>query len=125
MSPEGDIYSYGILLLQMITGRRPTDDLFHDGLNLHNFCKMALPEQLKEILDFRLLEEIGESRARLRSRPNMEGEIWECLVSFTKIGVACSVEVPGDRIRIKDAIVELHATKARLLRTGVYSGDRR
>ena len=125
MSPEGDIYSYGVLLLEMITGRRPTDDLFHDGLNLHNFCKMALPEQLKEILDFRLLEEIGENGERLRSRPNMEGEIWDCLVSFTKIGVACSVEVPGDRIRIKDAIVELHATKARLLRTGVYSGERR
>ena len=125
MSPEGDIYSYGVLLLEMITGRRPTDDLFHDGLSLHNFCKMALPEQLKEILDFRLLEEIDENRARLRSRPNMEGEIWECLVSFTKIGVACSVEVPGDRIRIKGAIVELHATKARLLRTGVYSGERR
>ena len=125
VSPEGDIYSYGILLLEMITGRRPTDDLFHDGLSLHSFCKMALPERLKEILDFRLLEEIGENRQRLRSRPNMEREIWECLVSFTKIGVACSVEVPGDRMRIKDAIVELHATKARLLSTGVYIPDRR
>ncbi|XVE99732.1 hypothetical protein REPUB_Repub03eG0226200 [Reevesia pubescens] len=122
VSSEGDIYSYGILLLEMIIGRRPIDDLFHDGLNLHNFCKLALPERLAEILDFRLLEESGK---RLRSRPNMKGEIMECLVSFTKVGVACSVEVPGDRMRIKDAIVELHATKARLLRTGVCKGDRR
>ncbi|XVF83242.1 hypothetical protein PTKIN_Ptkin16aG0119200 [Pterospermum kingtungense] len=38
-SPEGDIYSYGILLLEMVTGKRPTNDLFHDGLSLHNFCK--------------------------------------------------------------------------------------
>ncbi|XVE69393.1 hypothetical protein DITRI_Ditri09bG0148800 [Diplodiscus trichospermus] len=125
VSPEGDIYSYGIMLLELITGRRPTDDLFHDGLSLHNFCKMALPECLEEILDFHLLEEISEHRQRLRSRPKKEGEIWECLVSFTKIGIACSLEASGDRMKIKDAIVELHATKARLLRTGVYMGDRR
>lgn len=49
----------------MITGWRPTDDLFHDGLSLHNYCKMALPERLLEILDFSLLEEIGEIRQTL------------------------------------------------------------
>ncbi|XVF24077.1 hypothetical protein REPUB_Repub13aG0096000 [Reevesia pubescens] len=118
VSPEGDIYSYGIVLLEMITGRRPTDDMFHGGLSLHNFCKMALPEGLKEILDFRLVEEVDENNQRLRNRPNMEGEIWDCLVSFTKIGVACSSEVPGERMGIKDAIRELQATKARLLRIG-------
>ncbi|TXG75659.1 hypothetical protein E1A91_1Z029300v1 [Gossypium mustelinum] len=110
VSPEGDIYSYGIMLFEMITGRRPTCDLFHDGLSLHNFCKMALQEGLKEIFDVRLVEEI----------PNMEAEIWECFVSFTKIGVSCSTEVATDRLRIRDAIIELHATKARLLRTGFY-----
>ncbi|XVF83966.1 hypothetical protein PTKIN_Ptkin16aG0536900 [Pterospermum kingtungense] len=123
ISLEGDIYSYGILVLGMITGRRPTDDLFHGGLSLYNYCKMALPDRLMEILDFRLIEEIGEKRQRLRTRPNMEGEIWECLASFTKIGVACSVEAPDERMRIKDAIAELLATKRRLLCTGVYTGD--
>ncbi|XVF83963.1 hypothetical protein PTKIN_Ptkin16aG0536700 [Pterospermum kingtungense] len=85
-----------------------------------------LPERLIEkILDSHLLEEIGEMRQRLRRRPNMEAEIWECLVSFTKTGVACSEEAPGDRMRIRDAIVELNATKARLVHTGVYTRDRR
>ncbi|XP_022743918.1 putative receptor-like protein kinase At3g47110 [Durio zibethinus] len=104
VSPEGDIYSYGILLLEIFTGRRPTDDIFHDGLILHNFCKMALQEGLKEILDFRLLEQIYQYGQRLRSRPNLEGQIWECLVSFTKVRLVCSAEVPGDRMSIKDAI---------------------
>ncbi|XVF83231.1 hypothetical protein PTKIN_Ptkin16aG0117700 [Pterospermum kingtungense] len=103
-SPEGDIYSYGILLLEMITGKRPTDNLFHEGLSLHNFCKMALPEQLEEIVDFRLLEQINEQ--------NIDGETWECLVTFTKVGVACSVEVPTERMKIQDAITELLAIKA-------------
>ncbi|XVE69392.1 hypothetical protein DITRI_Ditri09bG0148700 [Diplodiscus trichospermus] len=125
ISSEGDIYSYGILLLEMITGRKPTDDQFHDGLSLHNFCKMVLPEKLQEILDFRLLEEISEHRQRIRSRPEKEEEILGCLASFIKIGVACSVGVPGDRMRIKDALVELHAAKARLLHAGVYVEERR
>ncbi|XP_017984240.1 PREDICTED: probable LRR receptor-like serine/threonine-protein kinase At3g47570 [Theobroma cacao] len=125
VSPEGDIYSYGILLLEMITGRRPTDAMFHGGLNLHNFCNMALPERLKEILDSRLLEQICENNERSRSQPNMEAKMLESLVSFAKVGVACSAEAPGERMGIKDAITELLATKARLLRTGIHGRDRR
>ena len=114
-SPEGDIYSYGILLLEMITGKKPTYDLFLDDLSLHNFCKMALPEQLEEILDFRLLEQINEKSQKIRGgEQNMDDEIWECLVSFTKVGVACSVEVPVERMKIEDAITELHGIKARM-----------
>ncbi|XVE99322.1 hypothetical protein REPUB_Repub03eG0188400 [Reevesia pubescens] len=115
-SPEGDIYSYGILLLEMITGKRPTDDLFYDGLSLHNFCKMALPEQLEEILDFRLLEQVNyEKSQQIRQKHNTDGNIWECLVSITKVGVACSVEVPVERMKIEDVFTELNAIKARLL----------
>ncbi|PON34008.1 Protein kinase-like domain containing protein, partial [Trema orientale] len=40
----GDLYSYGIVLLEMFTGKRPTDNMFTDGFNnLHNFAKQALP----------------------------------------------------------------------------------
>ncbi|XVE68918.1 hypothetical protein DITRI_Ditri09bG0108300 [Diplodiscus trichospermus] len=108
-SPEGDVYSYGILLLEMITAKRPTCDLFHDDLSLHNFCKMVLPGQLEEIVDFRLIEQINEKSQ------NIESEIWECLVAFTKVGVACSEKFPVERMKIEDAIDELHAIKARLL----------
>ncbi|XP_050249278.1 putative receptor-like protein kinase At3g47110 [Quercus robur] len=49
-SIEADVYSYGILLLEMFLGKRPTNDMFKDGFNLHNFAKMALPERLAQIL---------------------------------------------------------------------------
>ncbi|GKV42859.1 hypothetical protein SLEP1_g50222 [Rubroshorea leprosula] len=42
---QGDVYSYGILVLEMMTGKRPTDSLFEGGLNLHNYAKTALPDQ--------------------------------------------------------------------------------
>jgi hypothetical protein len=39
----GDIYSYGVLLFEMFIEKRPTDDMFKDGLSIHKFIAMALP----------------------------------------------------------------------------------
>ncbi|KAG4127409.1 hypothetical protein ERO13_D10G214133v2 [Gossypium hirsutum] len=112
-SPEGDIYSYGILLLEMITGKMPTDELFNNGSSLHNFCKMEFMslQQLKEIVYIRLLKQIND----LNKNQNMEVDgddiIWKCFVAFINVGVACSVEVPFERMKIEDAIKELQAIK--------------
>ncbi|XP_058072558.1 probable LRR receptor-like serine/threonine-protein kinase At3g47570 isoform X2 [Magnolia sinica] len=38
-------------------GKRPTDDMFKDGLSLHEFAKMALPDQVMRIADPSLLLE--------------------------------------------------------------------
>ena len=37
VSVEGNIYSFGIILLEMITGKRPTDEMFKEGINLQSF----------------------------------------------------------------------------------------
>ena len=54
-STEGDVYSYGVLVLEMFTGRKPTNDMFKDSLNLHNFVKMTLPKRLAQVVDPMLL----------------------------------------------------------------------
>ncbi|CAL8122788.1 unnamed protein product [Prunus armeniaca] len=41
--------SVGYVAPEMFTGRRPTDHLFSDGLNLHNFVKTAFPDRVTEI----------------------------------------------------------------------------
>ncbi|RHN54655.1 putative protein kinase RLK-Pelle-LRR-XII-1 family [Medicago truncatula] len=44
VSTCGDMYSFGILMLEMLTGRRPTHEVFEDGQNLHNFVAISLPD---------------------------------------------------------------------------------
>ncbi|MED6161567.1 hypothetical protein PIB30_062020 [Stylosanthes scabra] len=111
VSTEGDMYSYGILLLEMITAKKPTDTMFGEGLNLRNFCNMATAEGIIEIVDSTLLTPIDEEEKRTMHHQNIE----ECLVSLASIGVACSQEFPTQRMNIKDVIMELHAIKHKLL----------
>jgi serine/threonine protein kinase len=58
LSTEGDMYSFGILLLEMLTGRRPTDDIFKEGHNLHNYVKIAFPNNFP-ITFWRLLMQLS------------------------------------------------------------------
>ena len=86
-------------LKEMFTGKRPTEDMFSDGLSLHNLSKMAFPERVMEIVDSNLVGELDEDR------------MYHCLVSIARIGVACSEESASDRMDIKDVVIELNIIK--------------
>ncbi|XP_021675978.2 putative receptor-like protein kinase At3g47110 isoform X2 [Hevea brasiliensis] len=111
VSMSGDVYSYGILLLEMVTRKEPTDDIFVEGLGLHNFARMALPNQVLEIVDPVLLQEDGGGNNNEGPTQARNDSKVECLICMIKIGVACSMESPRDRMDISDAIKELHSVR--------------
>ncbi|XP_057498318.1 probable LRR receptor-like serine/threonine-protein kinase At3g47570 [Actinidia eriantha] len=114
VSTTGDVYSYGILLLELFTEKRPTDGMFIDGIDLHKLAKLALPERVMEIVDQNLLEE--EEGASINSSNQMKSEkISKCLNLIFRIGVACSEQLPRERMTIADAVRELHLAKDILL----------
>ncbi|GKD53675.1 kinase-like domain-containing protein, partial [Tanacetum coccineum] len=51
MTSSGDVYSFGMLLLEVMTGKKPTHDVFNYGLSLHNFSYMALPDHVVDVID--------------------------------------------------------------------------
>uniref|UniRef100_A0A803MCK1 non-specific serine/threonine protein kinase n=1 Tax=Chenopodium quinoa TaxID=63459 RepID=A0A803MCK1_CHEQI len=117
VSKEGDVYSYGIVLIEMMTTKTPTDRMFEEGLDMHNFAKSALSEHLINIIDPRLLID-GTSASNKNEDQKLVGNEstkMKCLKSLIEIGVKCSVETPQDRMRIKDAIRELQLTRDMLL----------
>ncbi|KAK3431445.1 hypothetical protein EUGRSUZ_E03150, partial [Eucalyptus grandis] len=84
VSREGDIYSYGILLLEMFTGLSPTDDIFRDNLTIHSFVAEALPERVMEITDCILLQERENHLSTSSHRhwlSESDGIFQECLVT--------------------------------------------
>ena len=133
-SIQGDVYSYGILLLEMFTGKRPTDEMFKDGLNIHEYTKKGLRERVMQIFDRRLFIAVVEARTEEHGNDTMDQEIdFEaetyveenaeemnekmhfCLTSVLKIGLACTMESPKERMNTSEVVRELFRVKRTLL----------
>ena len=137
VSIEGDVYSFGIFLLEMFLGKRPTDEMFKDDLNLHNFVKMTLPERLPQIVDLTLLVreveempatavaardhnneneiEVDEKTQGIVNRSQVEANVYKCLFLVIEIGLACCLESPKERMNIEQVSRELHSIKIAFL----------
>ncbi|TYH51526.1 hypothetical protein ES332_D10G281900v1 [Gossypium tomentosum] len=129
LSTNGDVYSYGILLLEMLTGKRPTNERFKEGLSLHNFVKAALPNRVVEIIDPILLQESvrGGTVGDITLNENNLGndKYLQCLNSIFKIGLTCSAESPSERMDMSDVVTKLCSIRDKLLRpTRLYRGIR-
>ncbi|XP_058198867.1 putative receptor-like protein kinase At3g47110 isoform X3 [Rhododendron vialii] len=112
-SIQGDVYSFGILLLEMFTGRKPTDTTFDDGQNIHQFTKAALPERVMEIVETSLFSEVGGDDNDNNTR---EGKIKDCLVAVLTMGVSCSMEPPGEQMDMRDVVAELCRIRTKTFR---------
>ncbi|XP_027181688.1 probable LRR receptor-like serine/threonine-protein kinase At3g47570 [Coffea eugenioides] len=112
VSTQGDVYSYGILLLELFTGKRPTDSMFTEDFSLHSYVKTALSHQIMEIVDPKISME-AESIAGIITKTSKGGSISqeERYLSMFRIGVSCSSEIQRDRMNIKDVLSGLQAIR--------------
>ncbi|GLJ48541.1 hypothetical protein SUGI_1024070 [Cryptomeria japonica] len=87
VSTKGDVFSYGVLSLEIFTRMRPTNAIFKDGLTLQKWAAENLPHRVREIVD----------RSLRRGDQGKENVIFDSVMKIMKVGLMCTRESPQEQ----------------------------
>ncbi|XP_028789734.1 putative leucine-rich repeat receptor-like serine/threonine-protein kinase At2g24130 [Neltuma alba] len=110
-STKGDVYSFGILVLEMVTRKRPTDDMFSRGLSLHQWVKIHYHGRLENVIDPAVVTASRDQSEEVK-------RMWEvAVVELIELGILCTQESPSTRPSMLDVADDLDRLK------GYLTGD--
>ncbi|KAJ4718184.1 Receptor-like protein kinase [Melia azedarach] len=108
-----DIYSYGIMLMEAFTGKKPTDEFFVGEMSLKSWVRDLLHSSVTELVDKSLLRRDDQHFAAKE----------QCVSSVLNLAMACTAELPENRINAKDIVTGL--VKITRILLGAVEGRRR
>ncbi|XP_017978407.1 PREDICTED: probable LRR receptor-like serine/threonine-protein kinase At3g47570 isoform X4 [Theobroma cacao] len=115
VSPKGDVYSYGILLMETFTRKKPTDEIFSGEMSLMDWVKRSLSNgTIDDVLDANLLRE----EEHFIDKVNV-------LSSIMGLALECTAELPKERKNMKDVVAILKKIKSKFLKDVelAYNGE--
>nr|CAB3490078.1 unnamed protein product [Digitaria exilis] len=115
VSTNGDIYSYGILVLEMVTGKRPTDSIFSEGLSIREYMELALHNGVMGVIDMHLSLSLNNEFQGVGEGDSSHKEKTDCVIALLRLGLSCSKELPSNRMPTGDIVKELLTIKGSLL----------
>ncbi|XP_055836348.1 receptor kinase-like protein Xa21 [Solanum dulcamara] len=108
VSASGDVYSYGIMLMEVLTKRRPTDEeICNENLDLRKWITQSFSGTMMDVVDANLFSE--------EEQITSQSEI--CIASMIELGLDCTKEMPESRITMKEVVKRLNKIKNTFLET--------
>eukprot|EP01018_Ginkgo_biloba_P024492 Gb_17927 [translate_table: standard] len=108
VSTKGDVYSYGVMILEMLPRKRPTHEMFAGDLNLHKWVSSVFPNRVVDVVDSSLLiREVGGETMDPINDVNQN-----CVISLLQVGLLCTKESPQERPTMRDVVIMLKSLTA-------------
>ncbi|CDP19114.1 unnamed protein product [Coffea canephora] len=107
VSTSGDVYSFGIILLETFTGKKPTDDIFGEELNLKQWVSKSVEaNSVIEVVDRNLIHEEDQNFCLME----------QCLLSVLHVGLLCLSDSPHKRINMRNVVTRLENIEVPLVK---------
>lgn len=97
---KSDIYSYGVVLMELLTGKRPLDPVFGESMDIVEWIKMKLRDN--KSLEAALDPCVGNTK-----------HVQEEMLLVLRIALLCTAKLPKDRPSMRDVITMLGEAKPR------------
>ncbi|CAN4105622.1 unnamed protein product [Withania somnifera] len=104
ISKRSDVYSYGIMLLETFTKKKPTDEMFVGDLNVRSCVHDSLPDELDQVIDADLLT---------LDEQNLSQKL-ESVLSIMELAMNCTSNIPVERMNMNDVVVALRKIQLKL-----------
>ncbi|XP_071921472.1 uncharacterized protein [Coffea arabica] len=105
VSVKCDVYSLGIMMMEVFTRMNPSNEMFGENLSLRSWVLDSMANALAQIIDANLLSTTDDHFL----------EKLDCISSIMKVALNCTRESPGERSNIQDVLEALVKIKLQLL----------
>lgn len=96
-----DVYSYGIMLMETFTKKKPTHDMFVGEFTMRKWVFESFPDAIMQIVDVDLVNAVEENIGAKES----------CLRSIMGLALECTAHWPNERLNMKDILTRLEKIK--------------
>ncbi|KAH6831756.1 hypothetical protein C2S53_008375 [Perilla frutescens var. hirtella] len=105
VSTMADVYSYGILLMEMCSRRNPIDEMFCGELSMRKWMQESFPNSVVDVVDKDLLN-MDDQRRRVKYE--------SCLASTIEVALECTADMAEERPSMKDVVARIKKIKSNL-----------
>ncbi|CAI9095048.1 OLC1v1030905C1 [Oldenlandia corymbosa var. corymbosa] len=105
ISTRCDIYSFGIMMMEVFTGRHPSNEMFGENMSLRSWVLESMPDRLSNVISADLLSTFEKHFS----------EMLDGICSIMNVALICTHVNPRERSNIEEVLASLNKIRRQLL----------